>query len=66
MLALLVCNYSNGVFSSQRIERATWRNKAAFEAAFLEVFLLARATGLLKLGTMSIKPAPAQAGGYQD
>ncbi len=29
-------------------------NKAAFEAAFLQVLLLARATGLLKLGTVSI------------
>jgi len=29
-------------------------NKAAFEAAFLEVLLLARETGLLKLGTVSI------------
>ena len=29
-------------------------NKAAFEAAFLEVLLLARASGLLKLGTVSI------------
>jgi transposase len=29
-------------------------NKAAFEAAFLEVLLLARGTGLLKLGTVSI------------
>jgi hypothetical protein len=66
------------VFSSRRIERATWRdigarfiaanthpdhdtiatfrrtNKAAFEAAFLEVLLLARETGLLTLGTVSI------------
>ena len=29
-------------------------NKAAFEAAFLEVLLLARTSGLLKLGTVSI------------
>ena len=35
---------------------ATFRrtNKAAFEAAFLEVLLLARESGLLKLGTVSI------------
>jgi hypothetical protein len=35
---------------------ATFRhiNKAAFEAAFLQVLLLARATGLLRLGTVSI------------
>src|SRR5918997_6756667 len=78
MLALLVYCYANGVFSSRRIERATYRdlgarfiaanthpdhdtiatfrrtNKAAFEAAFLEVLLLARETGILRLGTVSI------------
>jgi transposase len=78
MLALLVYCYANGVFSSRRIERATYRdigarfiaanthpdhdtiatfrgiNKAAFEAAFLDVLLLARESGLLKLGTVSI------------
>jgi hypothetical protein len=78
MLALLIYCYANGVFSSRRIERATYRdigvrfiaanshpdhdtlaffrrtNKEAFEAAFLEVLLLARETGLLKLGTVSI------------
>ncbi|HEY5598666.1 MAG TPA: IS1182 family transposase [Kiloniellales bacterium] len=78
MLALLVYCYANGVFSSRRIERATWRdigarfiaanthpdhdtiaafrrtNKAAFEAAFLEVLLLARESGLLRVGMVSI------------
>jgi transposase len=78
MLALLVYCYANGVFSSRRIERASYRdvgarficanthpdhdtiatfrraNKAAFEAAFLEVLLLARESGVLKLGTVSI------------
>ena len=78
MLALLICSYANGVLSSRRIERATYRdiavrfvaanlhpdhdtiavfrrsNKAAFEAAFLQVLLLARASGLLRLGTVSI------------
>src|SRR6478752_10646282 len=78
MVALLVYCYANGVFSSRRIERATYRdigarfivanphpdhdtiatfrrtNKAAFEAAFLEVLLLAREMRILKLGTMSI------------
>jgi transposase len=78
MLALLVYCYANGVFSSRRIERASYRdigarfiaanthpdhdtvatfrrtNKAAFEAAFLEVLLLARESGLLRLGTVSI------------
>jgi transposase len=78
MLALLIYSYANGIFSSRRIERATYRdiavrfvaanlhpdhdtiavfrstNKAAFEAAFLQVLLLARASGLLRLGTVSI------------
>ena len=78
MLALLIYSYANGIFSSRRIERATWRdiavrfvaanlhpdhdtiavfrrlNKAAFEAAFLQVLLLARESGLLRLGTVSI------------
>src|SRR3712207_2801726 len=78
MLALLVYCYANGLFSSRRIEWATWRdlgvryvaanlhpdhdtiatfrrtNKAAFEAAFLQVLLLARESGLLRLGTVSI------------
>lgn len=78
MLALLVYSYANGIFSSRRIERATYRdlavrfvaanlhpdhdtiatfcraNKAAFEAAFLQVLLLAREAGLLRLGTVSI------------
>src|SRR3954447_5350031 len=44
---------------------ATFRrtNKAAFEAAFLEVLLLAREMRILKLGPVSIKPALAKAGG---
>lgn len=87
MLALLVYSYANGVFSSRRIERATYRdvgtrfiaanthpdhdtiasfrrtNKQAFEAAFLQVLLLAREMGLLRLGTVSVQPAPTQAGG---
>jgi transposase len=78
MLALLTYSYANGIFSSRRIERATWRdvgtrfiaanthpdhdtiaafrrvNRAAFEAAFLQVLLLAREMGLLRLGTVSI------------
>jgi Transposase domain (DUF772) len=78
MLALLIYSYANGLFSSRRIERATYRdigvrfiaanthpdhdtiavfrrtNKDAFEAAFVEVLLLARETGLLKLGMVSI------------
>jgi transposase len=78
MLALLVYCYANGIFSSRRIERATYRdvgvryvtanthpdhdtvasfrraNKVAFEAAFLQVLLMAKETGLLKVGTVSI------------
>ena len=78
MLALLIYNYSQGIFSSCRIERATHRdvavrfvaanlhpdhdtiaafraaNKTAFEAAFLQVLLVAREAGLLRLGTVSI------------
>jgi transposase len=78
MLALLIYGYANGIFSSRRIERATYRdiavrfvaanlhpdhdtiasfrcsNKAAIEAAFLQVLLLARESGLLRLGTVSI------------
>ena len=78
MLALLIYCYANGIFSSRRIERATYRdiavrfvaanlhpdhdtiavfrriNQAAFEAAFLQVLLLARESGLLRLGTVSI------------
>ena len=71
-------SYANGIFSSRRIERASYRdiavrfvaanlhpdhdtiaefrrsNKVAIEAAFLQVLLLARETGLLRLGTVSI------------
>jgi len=78
MLALLIYSYANGMFSSRRIERASYRdiavrfvaanlhpdhdtiavfrrsNKAAFEAAFLQVLLLARESGLLRLGTVAI------------
>ena len=77
MLALLIDGHANGIFSSRRIERATYRdiaarfvaakrhpghdtfavfrrtNKAAFEAAFLQILLLARETCLLRLGTVS-------------
>ena len=78
MLALLIYAYANGIFSSRRIERATYRdiavrfvaanlhpdhdtvavfrrsNKAAIEAAFLQVLLLAREAGLLRLGMVSV------------
>jgi len=78
MLALLIYAYANGIFSSPRIERATYRdigvrfvaanthpdhdtiaafrraNKAAFKAAFLQVLLIAREAGLLRLGLVAI------------
>lgn len=78
MLGLLIYGYANGIFSSRRLERATYRdvgvrfvaadqhpdhdtiaafrrdNARAFEAAFLDVLLMARESGLLKLGTVSI------------
>jgi transposase len=78
MLALLVYCYASGIFSSRRIEQATFRhvsvryiaanthpdhdtiakfrrdNASAFSAAFAQILLLARETGLLKLGMVSI------------
>lgn len=78
MLALLIYCYANGVFSSRRIERATYRDLAVryltgdthpdhdtickfrrdnFDAvgeAFLQVLQLARAMGVLKVGTLSV------------
>ena len=78
MLALLIYSYANGIFSSRRIERATYRdigvrfvaanthpdhdtiaafrraNAAAFEVGFLQVLLLARESGLLRVGSVSI------------
>ncbi len=78
MLGLLVYCYANGIFSSRRIEQATWRhvsvryitanthpdhdtiatfrriNGAAFGAAFAQILLLAKETGLLKVGMVSV------------
>jgi len=78
MLALLIYGYANGLFSSRRIERATYRDVAVryltgdthpdhdtictfrrenFEVvaeAFLQVLQLARALGVLKVGTVSV------------
>jgi transposase len=85
MLALLVYAYANGLFSSRRIERATYRdlgfrfvtanthpdhdtiavfrrqNRAAFEAAFLDILLMARQAGLLRVGTVSVDGAKIDA-----
>ena len=78
LLALLVYGYATGVFSSRKLERATYDSVAfrfvaanehpdhdtiaAFrkrflkeiEALFVQVLLLARETGLLKLGTVAL------------
>lgn len=78
MLGLLIYCYANGLFSSRRIERATYRdvsvryltanthpdhdtictfrreNFAAIAQAFLEVLKLAKAMGVLKVGTVSV------------
>ena len=78
MLALLIYCYANGLFSSRRIERATYRdvgvrfvaadthpdhdtiatfrriNAEAIAKAFVQVLMLARELGLLKLGMVSI------------
>jgi Transposase domain (DUF772) len=71
MLGLLIYGYANGIFSSLRFERATYRDigvrfVAADQhpdhdtiAAFLQVLLLARESGLLKLGMVSIDDAAA-------
>ena len=76
LLALLVYGYATGVFSSRKIERATYdsvafrfiaandhpdhdtiaafrrRFLAEIEGLFVQVLLLARKAGLLKLGTV--------------
>ena len=78
LLGLLVYCYSQGIFSSRRIERATYRdvavrfltadthpdhdtlckfrreNSEAFQAAFLQVLLMAKELKLLKVGTVSV------------
>jgi transposase len=78
MLALLIYCYANGVFSSRRIEKATYQHVAvryltgdthpdhdtictfrrenfdAVSEAFLQVLQLARAMGVLKVGTVSV------------
>lgn len=78
MLALLVYCYASGIFSSRRIEQATYRhvsvryitanthpdhdtiatfrriNGAAFGSAFAQILLLAKETGLLQVGIVSV------------
>ena len=78
LLGLLVYGYATGVFSSRKLERATYDSVAfrfiaandhpdhdtiasfrrrflvSIEGLFVEVLLLARETGLLKLGTVAL------------
>jgi transposase len=85
LLGILVYGYATGVFSSRKLERATYDSVAfrfiasndhpdhdtiaAFrrrflpqiEALFVEVLLLAREMGLLKLGTVALDGTKIQA-----
>jgi len=78
LLALLVYGYATGVFSSRKLERATYDSVAfrfvaanqhpdhdtiatfrkrflkEIEALFVKILLLARETGVLKLGTVAL------------
>jgi transposase len=78
LLGLLIYGYASGVFSSRKLERATYDSVAfrfvvanehpdhdtiatfrrrflpQIEALFVQVLLLARETGLLKLGTVAL------------
>ena len=90
MLALVIYCYANGIFSSRRIERATYRDIAVryltadthpdhdtictfrrenFEAvteAFVGVLALARALGVLKVGTVSVDGTHIRANASKD
>jgi transposase len=90
MLALLIYCYANGIFSSRRIERATWRDVAvrfltgdthpdhdticrfrrenfnAVSEGFLQVLQLARAMGVLKVGTVSVDGTHIKANASKD
>jgi len=78
MLGLLVYCYASGIFSSRRIEQASYRNVsvrfiaanthpdhdtiakfrrdngAAFQAAFIQILLLAKELNILKVGMVSV------------
>ncbi len=56
LLGLLVYGYANGVFSSRKIERASYRRRFIDELAglFVQVLEMAREMKLLKLGTISL------------
>src|SRR5689334_3151604 len=51
LLGILVYGYATGVFSSRKLERATY-DSVAFR--FVEVLQLAREMGVLKLGTIAL------------
>ena len=77
LLGILVYGYATGVFSSRKLERATYDSVARFiaandhpdhdtiaafkrrflaeiEALFVQVLLLAREMGVLKMGTVAL------------
>lgn len=90
MLGLVIYCYANGIFSSRRIERATYRDvgvryltgdthpdhdtictfrRENFEAvgeAFVQVLQLARAIGVLKVGTVSVDGTHIRANASKD
>src|SRR5438132_12549633 len=87
MTALLLYAYSQGIYSSRRIDRAGHervafmaltglshpdfrtisefrkRHLKALSGLFVQVLGLCRKAGLVKLGHVALKPAPAKAGG---
>src|SRR6202040_2414605 len=87
MTALLLYAYSQGIYSSRRIDRACHervdfmavtglgypdfrtisefrkRHLGALSGLFVQVLGLCRKAGLVKLGHVALKPAPAKAGG---
>ncbi len=61
LLGILVYGYATGIFSSRKLERATYDSVAfrqrflkQIEGLFVQVLLLAREMGMLKLGTLGI------------
>src|SRR5947207_12322796 len=52
LLGILVYGYATGVFSSRKLERATYDS-----VAFVQVLLLARKIGVLKIGTIGLAAA---------
>ena len=68
LLALLFYGYATGVFSSRKLEQAT-RDSVAFRKRFVgepgdlfvQILMMARSMGLLKLGTVSLDGTKVQA-----